>query len=151
MNYKALDEALNFLNTGKITLSHTKNLISTYGKISHKPLKNDETGFYLFHNEIKKKMDSILKPFNLKCKLFGVYENNNLLIPERICTVVIEKGKLSDDDYGIQVAKLMNDYKGDLLVSSLNKLTGKVKVTNVDYCYTVAYKIYSIDVTYMKE
>ena len=95
-------------------------------------------------------MDSILKPYNLKCKLFGVYDDKNSLVPSRICTIVIQKGNYSNDDYGIQVAKLMNDYKGNLLTAELNSLSKKVKVTDANYCYTVTYKIYSIDVSYEK-
>jgi len=151
MNYKALDEALNFLNTGTMTLNHVKNFTKSYEKLSHKPIKKDETGFYKFHDEIKKKMDSILKPYNLKCKLFGVYDDKNSLVSSRICTIVIQKGNYSDEDYGIQVAKLMNDYKGNLLTSELNSLSKKVKVTDANYCYTIAYKIYSIDISYEKQ
>ena len=153
MNYKALDEALNFLNTGKMPLNHANNLINTYGKLSHRPLKDekDDTGFYKFHDDIKKKMESILKPYSLKCVPYGIYVDKNSLLPKRVFTIILAKGKMNDDDYGIAVAKLMNDYKGNLLTTELDKLSKKIKVTDVNYCYTVAYKIYSIDITYTKE
>ena len=149
--YKILDEAINFLNTGNITLDHKNNFINTYDKLSHKEIKKNETGFYKFHDEIKNKINSILKQYKLSATLYGVFNNKNALQPTRICTIIINKGKLSEEDYNIQVAKLMNDYKGGKITSDLNKLSNKVKVIDANYCYTTTYRIYSIDITYTKE
>ena len=55
LEMQILDEAISFLNTGKMTLDHRNNFINTYTKISHIPV-NNKTGFYLFHNDILKKM-----------------------------------------------------------------------------------------------
>lgn len=146
MDYKILDEVLNFLNNGSITLNHVKNFTSNYSKLSHKGI-NDNVGFYKFHNKINEKMRSILEPYGLKCHLFGVYEDKNALVATRMCTILIDRNK-NDDDYDIKVAKLMSDYKGGLITSKLNSLSNKVTVNDANYCYTTQYKIYSIDITY---
>ena len=112
---------------------------------------NNKTGFYLFHNDILKKMQELLKPYNLTCKLFGVYNNKNALQETKIATILIEKGK-DKDEYNTNVVKLMDKYKGSKLIPILNDLKkDKVEVTDVNYCYTVAYQVYSIDVTYVKK
>lgn len=150
LEMQILDEAISFLNTGKMTLDHRNNFINTYTKISHIPV-NNKTGFYLFHNDILKKMQELLKPYNLTCKLFGVYNNKNALQETKIATILIEKGK-DKDEYNTNVVKLMDKYKGSKLIPILNDLKkDKVEVTDVNYCYTVAYQVYSIDVTYVKK
>ena len=146
-----LDEILEYLNTGNIQLRHANDFLNSYDKLSHKEIKKETTGFYLFHNELKNKMSSILKPYKLSCKLYGVYDNKNSLKPSRLATIIIEKGKYNDSDYTIQVAKLMSDFEGNKLVYSLNKLNNKVEVVDVNYCYTESLKIYSIDITYNKK
>lgn len=146
-----LDEALNFLNTGNIHLQHDQNFFNTYDKISHISCEKD-SGFYKFHDELKKKINSILKPYGLTCKLFGVYTDKNSLRVSRVCTLLIEKGKLDDTDYGVQVEKLMGDFKSKDLLPKLGKLNkSKVEVTDVNYCYTTLYRVYSIDVYYSKK
>ena len=39
---KILDEALNYLNTGNITINHANNLINTYDKLSHKAIEENK-------------------------------------------------------------------------------------------------------------
>lgn len=150
--YKVLDEVLSYLNEGIMHLDHKSNLINTYGKLSHQQLRGKpDTGFYKFHDEIIKNLKSVLKPYGLNCELFGVYnDKNTLLTAKRLCTVVIQKGKLNDNEYSAAVEKLMVDNSTDTLLSVLNKASNKVQVIDVNYCYTKAYKIYSIDVVYIK-
>lgn len=147
---KILDEALSFLNTGKMTLDHRNNFINTYDKVSHIPVKKTLSGFYMFHNELLKECKKILKPYKLNCKLYGVFDNKNALEPTKIATILIEKGK-NDPEYPTRVAKLMSDYKGSALIPIFNDLNEKVEVIDINYCFTVAYQIYSIDINYKKK
>lgn len=152
MDNKALDEALDFLNKGIINLNHSTNFTKNYIRLSHVPVKDkNQPGFYIFHRNIVNKLNSIVKPYKLKCNLFDIYDNKSSLEPERILTVVISKNKMKDDDYNVAVEKLMNSYSGNDLKNILDKLSNKVKVVSADYCYTELYKIYSIDIEYIKK
>ena len=146
-----LDESISISSNMKLLdLDHRNNFLNTYDKVSHLPVRTG-TGFYLFHRELIDKMNEILKPYNLTGKLYGVFFNKNALEETRVATILIEKGK-DEDKYNTAVVKLMNDYKGTKLVPVLNDLNkDKVKVTDANYCYTIKYKIYSIDVTYVKK
>ena len=147
--YRLLDEALGFLNTGKINLTHS--FKSNYDKLSHKAIEDkSSTGFFAFHNEILKVINKLANQYKLDCKLFDVY-SDKLISNSRIATLVINKNNMKESEYNETVLRFRTQVGEANIMSKLNSVSkDKVKVTNVNFCYTKSYKVYSIDVYYNK-
>lgn len=151
MYYEDLIEEANSPNIKSMSLDHSKNFFNSYEKISHVPY-NNKTGFYLFHNEVLKKINKILELYNLSGKLFGIYADKNSLEESRIVTILIDKNNHTKNDYDVSMMKLMDDYGTSKLKSILGNINeDKVRVDSVNYCYTIRHQIYSIDIQYTKK
>lgn len=149
MDYEILDEVLNFLNTGNINLNHSN--FSNYDKLSHKDIDSADksNGFYIFHRDIEKVINSYLKPYNLSGKLFGVYFDK-FVSTTRMATIVIQDN--TSKDYELNVEKFKDTVNKSAIINKLNKVSpSKVSVASITYCYTKAYNVYSIDVVYKKK